>query len=100
MNNNKHTSEPWICNGGTEIGTHPLMLIKIAKVTGDSYEEATANAKRIVDCVNAFVGIDDPIAFREKYDKMELALISISEYCNRDRNYGAIHDACAHNIET
>lgn len=42
----KHTPGPW-WSSGLEVGTAPMMLVKIAKVSGSSYEEAKANAKLI-----------------------------------------------------
>lgn len=59
----KHTPEPWI-NSSLEIGSFPIMGIKIvSRVSGNSYEEAKANADRIVSCVNACVDIDYPEKF-------------------------------------
>ena len=57
----KHTPEPW-WHSKLEIGDVPMMNTKIAKVSGYSHEEAEANGKRIVECVNACAGIDDPAA--------------------------------------
>lgn len=38
-----HTPGPWWASG-TEVGTVPMMAVKIAKVSGSNYAEATANA--------------------------------------------------------
>lgn len=54
-----HTPEPWWTNG-REIGDMPMMNTKICnKISGNSYEEAQANASRIVACVNFCEGIDN-----------------------------------------
>lgn len=56
----KHTPEPW-CTNGREIGDEPMMYTKISNsISGNSYEEAEANAHRIVACVNACAGMGDP----------------------------------------
>lgn len=57
MEEAKHTPEPWWTNG-REIGDMPMMYTKISNsISGNSYEEAEANAHRIVACVNACEGI-------------------------------------------
>jgi hypothetical protein len=58
--NTTHTPEPWI-TASLEVGSSPMMLTKIvSQVHGSNYEEAKANASRIVACVNACAGIHDP----------------------------------------
>lgn len=42
----KHTPGEW-WTSGLEVGTAPMMIIKIAKVSGSNYEQALANAKLI-----------------------------------------------------
>lgn len=42
----KHTPGPW-WNSGLEVGTAPMMLVKVAKVSGSNFEEAKANAQLI-----------------------------------------------------
>lgn len=59
----RHTKEPWTTNGH-EIGDFPMMLVKIAnRISGSNYDESVANAERIVKCVNACAGINDPAEF-------------------------------------
>jgi hypothetical protein len=65
----KHTPEPW-WHSKLEIGDVPMMNTKIAKVSGYSYEEAEANGKRIVECVNALAGCtSEEIALIAEYVK-------------------------------
>ena len=42
----KHTPGPW-WNSDLEVGTVPMMMVKVAKVSGATYEEALANARLI-----------------------------------------------------
>jgi hypothetical protein len=59
MESKKHTNEPWWTNG-IEIGDVPMMNTKICnRVSGNSHEEAKANAERIVACVNACAGFSE-----------------------------------------
>jgi hypothetical protein len=59
MSNIKHTAEPWWTNGH-EIGDMPMMNTKISNsISGSSYEEAVANAERIVACVNYCKGVSN-----------------------------------------
>lgn len=60
MSKMNHTPEPW-CTNGREIGDSPMMYTKISNsISGNSYEQAEANAARIVACVNACGGMEDP----------------------------------------
>lgn len=79
----KHTPEPWILetarvyNPGNEISEELSLAIVNLKDPRNTFsrKHATtdkANAKRIVDCVNAMAGIKDPIEFVEIVRKLEL----------------------------
>lgn len=70
----EHTKEPWATTkakprkvhaGGVLICTAVLRnsATTAQNASGKSLEEATANARRIVDCVNALAGIPDPAAY-------------------------------------
>ncbi len=74
MNNEQqHTPEPWYIND-----LWPFLIwskqgqIATTKETVDYTEEEAANARRIVACVNACQGIEDPEKFIEgaKKDKI------------------------------
>lgn len=55
----KHTPGPW-WNSGLEVGTVPMMDIKIAHVSGFNYDQAKANAKLIAqapDLLRALEGM-------------------------------------------
>ena len=69
-----HTKEPWklqegfcnvyaLSNGESGLTTH-IAKANDAQVSGGLIE-AEANARRIVDCVNALAGIENPAAFVE-----------------------------------
>jgi hypothetical protein len=42
----QHTPGPWWCSG-LEVGTVPMMMVKVANVSGANYQEAQANARLI-----------------------------------------------------
>jgi len=83
-----HTKEPWKTNyrritpvNGKQDGTED-----VCHVYGDEFRE-TANAARIVACVNACAGIKDPAAIRElvtaaKGAMEELKLLEV--HCGRN----------------
>lgn len=96
MSGGKHTAEPWgvfwqPINGradataelallvkGTENiqGSLPMIVgldQKCTAVTGCG-PKSKENATRIVDCVNALQGIENPAAFREVFDELVGAL--------------------------
>lgn len=68
-----HTKEPWKADEQTVRSEGPdcrRLLVCDISVRGrpynETYDEAVANAARIVACVNAMAGIDDPVAFMRK----------------------------------
>ena len=76
----RHTLEPWINDERyiyaiqyTGVTESPRYRFSACLLAGPltPVEELIANAKRIVDCVNAFEGIEDPQAFMEKYKKSQ-----------------------------
>ena len=44
--NTQHTPGPW-WHSGLEVGTVPMMMVKVAKVSGANHQEAQANARLI-----------------------------------------------------
>lgn len=87
MTDQKHTKEPWDFVQGTsynevDIIHHDMSagaIGKIAKVNCRKtwFDEGQANAKRIVECVNACAGIENPLDLRRERDELREAL----EYC-------------------
>jgi hypothetical protein len=77
MSETKHTPEPWRIarfaygeDSGAYVSAGPVLNIEKVIATLYPYafyhmdaETANANAFRIVDCVNALAGIEDPEAF-------------------------------------
>ena len=82
-----HTPEPWrkphICDATHSCECRSILSERyagsIAEITVDNglliseggndappREEAAANAARIVDCVNAMAGVDDPVGFMDE----------------------------------
>jgi hypothetical protein len=61
-NKTQHTPEPWVGNSDYIIGLNQRIVCTLSE-----YEEANANAKRIVECVNAMQGIADPKNFVNDY---------------------------------
>jgi hypothetical protein len=75
----KHTPEPWeLLEGASSAIIHPTNGIGIAHTYGSA-----ANAARIVECVNAFEGIESPKAFMEVVKQLKLdAYQEIEHRCN------------------
>ena len=64
MTDQKHTKEPWVHHAGfVKRKKHSIdhLFGVVGSVT--TLAEDHANSKRIVACVNALAGIDDPEAF-------------------------------------
>lgn len=97
MSGAKHTAEPWrermgdiltveqkdgddvlIAGVGKSCGTRsaPYWPVKAGK------PEGKANATRIVECVNALEGIDNPAAFREVFGELVEALAIADDLLN------------------
>jgi len=54
-----HTPGPWWAStNGLEVGTVPMMDVKVAKVSGANYEEAKANARLIAACPDLLEALD------------------------------------------
>lgn len=109
----EHTKEPWAIHTEQEFSISRATSVYICRAeepwpsgqlarvnVQDGFEEREANARRIVDCVNALAGIPDPAAFVQAARGMREALESIAEYWNRDRNDMAMHNACWHAVNT
>lgn len=94
MSGGKHTAEPWAIEPCTHLVWGPAPDIADTRTWGNSIcetkssprefgnritvEEAGYNATRIVDCVNALQGIENPAAFREVFDELVGALGAVS----------------------
>ena len=72
----KYTQEPWVIGdyGAVE---HEGKIIQLSGFSLSGMREAKPNAARIVACINALAGIDDPEAFmrkvRELWDDNEVS---------------------------
>lgn len=80
----QHSAEPWGVNlDADSLGTHTNIVhkaypwINIARIIPRAEEITIANAHRIVACVNAMAGVDDPEAeiARLRQDKAELVAL-------------------------
>jgi len=65
-----HTAAPWsVCltklNGKTHIGARGIPTIATLETRHISFNQEQANASRIVECVNACEGIDNPAALQD-----------------------------------
>jgi hypothetical protein len=59
----KHTAEPWDARDDDGTGTVPCVLAKQVTAAGNFYVaqcNVFADAQRIVACVNALAGVEDP----------------------------------------
>lgn len=102
----QHIKEPWISNT-TSIGTfiihEGLIIAKMRELEGIEHR---ANADRIVACVNAMAGIEDPAQMREMWDivkHLELdaypvlkektdTLLAALQFCKSVIESGGMHD--------
>ncbi len=98
MSEHKHTPEPWDVKGNQikcPMG-HVAECFRLDKYIEGNTE---ANAERIVTCVNAMAGIDDPAAFVKQAKaapEMLKSLEAIAEGCSFPDNdvERAIRDRC------
>jgi hypothetical protein len=98
----KHTPEPWRVSGKI-VNTQNVVSIKaidktISTLAADEFrnctiEEVNANAARIVACVNACAGMDDPAAEIERLRDMEKNIApimqtvrSLAQHISRDKS--------------
>jgi hypothetical protein len=99
----QHTHEPWLVSARQDeprqrkIGTGEEGWLGVALVFGDTEEEADANGRRLVACVNACAGI--PTEALECQTKKELTkkLIDTNKELlaaleEMEREYGKLHD--------
>ncbi len=81
MAEKKHTPEPWDMVTDYVVGTvirhEGLVLAKMRKIEGI---DEVANAKRVVNCVNALKGVEDPHWFVNNAKLNQLELNKIREY--------------------
>lgn len=87
----KHTPEPWTCRKSFDVKYNQ----RIFSIDSDQYEEVVtvwscepegenivsseATANRIVDCVNAMTGIENPSEFIENLKQKNLELLQLLE---------------------
>lgn len=78
-----HTKEPWaVCPGGypgapyilpAKHDQYTASICSVTQLSGHpmtEHPESTANANRIVSCVNALAGVNNPQKFRRAFDDM------------------------------
>jgi hypothetical protein len=73
----KHTPEPWYTDSDRFVDFIYSDREKVCQFHNrekDDFDNKVANAKRIVDCVNAMEGIEDPMEFVRKAQEMREAL--------------------------
>lgn len=72
MGNTKHTPEPWYVDNQTAFPEIVGSDAHVSEIwsTGDN-ELDQANASRIVACVNAMAGIENPKKFRETWEAIK-----------------------------
>lgn len=100
MSETRHTPEPWLVEAcGTRISHFfaagdGSYLIPVADLLGEARE---SNAKRIVACVNACEGIDDPANLRRQRDELLAALHGLHGWLAKSviEKQPAIDDLCA-----
>lgn len=72
----KHTKEPWQADTVDILDSDKNEIATTAYSPDDkSLDECKANAERIVACVNAMDGIEDPAQFREEYAQFKRIII-------------------------
>lgn len=89
MISEKHTLEPWSYDQQSKsIANDTILQVVAWTVNYDS--KADVNAKRIVECVNAMEGIEDPELFRTtaedrhvKAEKRKEALEAVKSYLGK-----------------
>jgi hypothetical protein len=93
----EHTKEPWMYTGKNQNATHDIWSSN--KLHFISAESSEPDATRIVSCVNACAGIDDPAAelaaIRADNQRMCEALEEIAEqktWVNLDDRHGTQWD--------
>ena len=80
----QHTPGPW-WHSGLEVGTVPMMMVKVANVSGANYEEAKANARLIaaapdlLEALNALVAAHGSILDLRESDELKLARAAIAK---------------------
>jgi hypothetical protein len=106
MSNQKHTPEPWeVHNASSHIIVHSEYLCHIADC-GPSFiletEEIEANTARIIECVNACAGIENPRrVIREVREALEKVDAVMSDaWVSLDRHPGASQTEIQHWRET
>jgi len=56
----QHTPGPW-WHSGLEVGTVPMMMVKVAKVSGANHQEAQANARLIAAAPDLLEALKDAL---------------------------------------
>ena len=70
--NTQHTPGPW-WHSGLEVGTVPMMMVKVAKVSGANHQEAQANARLIAAAPDLLEALKDALCALECCGKDYLA---------------------------
>lgn len=74
-----HTKEPWVvehyvaADGYEQVTIRPIMIMHDGKL-GPCPAEQLANARRIVECVNACAGLANPAALPELLEAVQSAI--------------------------
>ena len=85
----KHTPEPWQIKGINSIiildeRDYPICLLNYED--GLLIDNAFENSKRIVSCVNAMAGIEDPQKLREAWEAVKLLELDQAQKYKEQRN--------------
>lgn len=93
----KHTPTPWEHNGFLEIiskkvNPHDEQIIASLTYSDFETDECKANAARIVECVNALDGVEEPEKFLEElpFKIIELGNLKMQACIERDRLLDAL----------
>lgn len=87
MTDKKHTKEPWRISDDPDYPEAVILtdetIIADANIFGanSSKKKNMANAKRIVECVNACAGIENPLDLRRQRDELREALETLLNAC-------------------
>lgn len=86
MTDKKHTPEPWRVFHDSHIESEETKtaICRFFDRREHDYPNHIANAARIVECVNALAGIDNPAEWVEKMKKLELELTLRSDFKIQD----------------
>lgn len=85
----KHTPEPWRVllkpNGTYIFGPEPTTQLILSMSMINLPEQSLPDANRIVACVNAMEGIEDPHLLRDHYEMAEVTIDALRSHDKRIR---------------